>query len=74
MSLEFKANAKDTSNVIKAILAYEKITLKDLATSLNVSTQNVSKKLKHGDLRESDLAEIADAIGYDVKIHFSKKT
>lgn len=72
--MEFKAKIKDSSNIIKALLAYEKITMKDLAGSLNVTTQNISKKFKHGDLRESDIAEIADIAGYDVEIHFIKRT
>ena len=55
------------------MLAYEKITMKDLAGNLDVTTQNISKKLKHGDLRESDIKEIADIAGYDVEIHFIKR-
>lgn len=72
--MEFKANLKDTSNIIKAIMTYEKITMKDLAVNLDVSTQNISKKFKRGDLRESDIAEFADFAGYDVEIKFTKRT
>ena len=55
-------------------MTYEKITMKDLAVNLDVSTQNISKKFKRGDLRESDIAEFADFAGYDVEIKFTKRT
>lgn len=58
---------------IKLICSRENISMTVLADRLGCSLQNISQKLKKGNLREDDMKKIADAIGYDLNISFEKK-
>lgn len=63
----------DISKEIRKIMIDEDITLTSLAERLNVTQQNMSAKFKKNDFRVSELSSIAEAIGYEVNISFTKK-
>ena len=57
-----------TSEKLEIALKRQGFTKKELAQRLNTSQQNISKKFKFNDWRESDIKEICKAIGIDVEI------
>lgn len=63
----------DISKEIKKILIEKDMTLTDLANKLGTSQQNISAKLKKNNPRISELEEIANSLGYELKIEFIKK-
>lgn len=63
----------DIDKSIRKLLIDEEFTLVQLAEKLGTSYQNVSAKLKRNNLRLSEIEEIAEALGYDIKIEFHKK-
>ena len=58
------------SRQIKALAAYNGISLQKMSSALGVTAQTTSKKLKRDNMTESDMREMADALGADVKITF----
>ena len=58
---------------IRKILLDEDIEIKELASRLNTSQQNISAKLKRNNFTVKDVEKILDALGYEVKIEFIKK-
>lgn len=63
----------DIAKEIRKIMIDEDVTLTSLAEKLNVTQQNMSAKFKKNDFRISELNSIAEAIGYEVNIFFTKK-
>lgn len=63
----------DIAKEIRKVLIDEDITLTMLAEKLNVTQPNISAKFKKNDFRISELHAIAEAIGYDLNISFTKK-
>lgn len=63
----------DVAKEIRKALIDEDITLTMLAEKLNVTQPNISAKFKKNDFRISELLAIAEAIGYDLNISFTKK-
>lgn len=63
----------DIDKSIRKILIDEEVTLVKLAEKLDTSHQNLSAKLRRNNLRLIEIKEIADALGYDIKIEFHKK-
>lgn len=63
----------DIAKEIRKIMIDEDVTLTSLAERLNVTQQNMSAKFKKNDFRISELTSIAEAIGYEVNISFTKK-
>lgn len=59
---------------IRKILLDEDIEIKELASRLNTSQQNISAKLKRNNFTVKDVEKILDALGYELKIEFIKKT
>lgn len=58
------------SRQIKSVLAFKGASAAWLAEKLGCSQANISQKMKRDDFRESELKEIADALGCDLKIEF----
>lgn len=61
------------SKEIKKILIDEELTQSQLAEKLGTSQQNMNAKLKRDNFSNKEMQEIADALGYDLKIEFIKK-
>ena len=62
------------TKTIKMICGYREIPVSDLAEKLNKSTSNFYQMLKRDNFRESELDEIADALGCNIKISFVDKS
>ena len=58
---------------IRKILLDEDIEIKELASRLNTSQQNISAKLKRNNFTVKHVEKILDALGYELKIEFIKK-
>lgn len=58
---------------IKKILIEEDLTQGDLAERIGTSQQNFNAKLKRDNFSNKEMQEIADALGYELKIEFIKK-
>lgn len=63
----------DVEKEIRKLLIEEDKTLSWLAESLKTSQSNLSKKLKRNNFCTKDMEEIAEALGYELKIEFIKK-
>lgn len=61
------------SKEIKKILIDEDLNQADLAERLNTSQQNMNAKLKRDNFSNKEMQEIAEALGYELKIEFIKK-
>lgn len=57
-----------TSEKLEIALKRQGYTKKDVAEKINTSQQNLSKKFKFDDWRESDIKEICQVIGIDMEI------
>lgn len=55
---------------IKMICGFREMPISELAKKLDKSTSNFYQMLKRDNFRESELSEIADALGCDIKIAF----
>ena len=58
---------------IRKILLDEDIEIKELASRLNTSQQNISAKLKRNNFTVKDVGKILSVLGYELKIEFIKK-
>ena len=58
---------------IRKILLDEDIEIKELASRLNTSQQNISAKLKRNNFTTKDIEKILNVLGYELKIEFIKK-
>ena len=63
----------DIPKYIRLCLAQKEISEAELAARLNTTRQNLNLKMKRHSLRESDLEEIADALGATVSLKFIDK-
>ncbi len=63
----------DVLKEIKKIMIDLDIGQVELASKLGVTQQNISAKFKKNDFRISEMKQIADALGYELKIDFIKK-
>lgn len=61
------------SKEIKKILIDEDLTQADLAEKVGTSQQNMNAKLKRDNFSNKEMQEIADALGYELRIEFIKK-
>lgn len=57
-----------TSEKLEIAIKRQGFIKKEVAEKINTSQQNLSKKFKFNDWRESDIREICNAIGIDVEI------
>lgn len=58
------------TKTIKMICSFREIPVSDLAEKLGKSTSNFYQMLKRDNFRESELEQIADVLGCDIKINF----
>ncbi|MBC5630632.1 helix-turn-helix transcriptional regulator [Clostridium sp. NSJ-6] len=63
----------DITKIIKKLLIDKGMTQTELAKKLNTSSGNLTNKLRRNDFRISELEEISEAIGYELKIEFIEK-
>ena len=63
----------DFSKEIKKMLIDEEMNIIQLAEKLGTSQQNIGAKLKRNNPRLSEMKEISEALGYELKIEFHKK-
>lgn len=63
----------DIAKKIKKIMIDEDINISKLAEKIGTSQQNLSAKLKRNNPNIKDLEEIAESLGYELKIEFVKK-
>lgn len=66
-------NAENVRNIIKSYAAINGITMTEIITLLNKkndskdTVQNLSAKLARGTIKYSEVKDIADILGYDIK-------
>lgn len=58
---------------IKKLLLEAETTQSNVAEKIGTTQANLSKKFKNNTLYSKDLEDIAEALGYDLKIEFIKK-
>ena len=63
----------DIATEIRVMLARENKGISGLANELNTSQQNLSNKMRRNNFCTKDMEEIAEALGYELKIEFIKK-
>ena len=61
------------SKEIKKILIDEDLTQAELAEKIGTSQQKMNAKLKRDNFSNKEMQEIAEALGYELKIEFIKK-
>lgn len=71
--MTFNSKELDTSKIIDLMLARRGVSVTRLAEMLGTSSQNIGKKIRRGNMREKDLIDISDALGYEMIIYFKKK-
>ena len=60
----------DIKNEIKGLIYTAGFTLSDVAKQMgDISVQNLSQKISRGTLKYSELKEILEIIGYEIKIN-----
>lgn len=63
----------DIEKELRKILIDEDKTIAYLAKELGLSNQNLSAKFRRNNFRISEVEEILDILGYDLKIEFVKR-
>lgn len=63
----------DINKIIKKLLIEEDMTQGELASKIETTQQNLSKKFKNDSFYVRDLVKIANTLGYELKIEFIKK-
>ncbi|MDI9215926.1 helix-turn-helix domain-containing protein [Clostridium tertium] len=63
----------DINKIIKKILIDEDMTQGELASKIETTQQNLSKKFKNDSFYVKDLVKIAESLGYELKIEFIKE-
>lgn len=63
----------DVAKKIRIMLVEENLKIIDLADRLNTSHQNISAKLKRNNFSVKEMEQIADVLGYNLEITFTKK-
>lgn len=58
---------------LKKILLDEDRGLTDLSNELGISLSNLSQKLKRNNFRISEIEQILDILGYDLKLEIVKR-
>jgi len=62
----------DIAKKIRIMLAQEDKKLVDLAELLETSQQNLGAKMKRNNFSVNEMVEIAEVLGYELKIEFIK--
>ena len=63
----------DVAKKIRIMLVEENLKIIDLADRLNTSQQNRSAKLKRNNFSVKEMEQIAEVLGYNLEITFTKK-
>lgn len=63
----------DVAKNIRIMLVEENLKIIDLADRLNTSQQNISAKLKRNNFSVKEMEQIAEVLGYNLEITFTKK-
>lgn len=63
----------DIATEVRVMLARENKNISWLSKELNTSQQNLSNKMKRNNFSVNEMEEIAEALGYELKIEFIKK-
>jgi Helix-turn-helix. len=63
----------DIAKEIKKILIDEDLNQAELADKINTSQGNLANKMKRNNFSTKEMQEIAEALGYELKIEFAKK-
>ena len=63
----------DVAKKIRIMLVEENLKIIDLADRLNTSHQNISAKLKRNNFSVKEMEQIAEVLGYNLEITFTKK-
>lgn len=63
----------DISKEIKKLLIDTEMSQSDLAEKLGTSQGNLANKLKRNNFSTKEMSEIAEALGYELKIEFINK-
>lgn len=63
----------DIAKEIKKILIDEDLNQAELAEKINTSQGNLANKMKRNNFSTKEMLEIAEALGYELKIEFVKK-
>lgn len=63
----------DVTKQIKVMLVKEGLSQADLANRLKTSQGNLANKLRRNNFSVKEMLEIAEALGYNLKIEFKKK-
>ena len=63
-----------TTEKVKFLMDRQGLMQKELAEKLGISQQNLSKKMKHNDWRESDLRDIAKILNAELEVNFIMNT
>ena len=71
--MTFNSKELDTSKIIDLMLARRGVSVTRLAERLGTSSQNIGKKIRRGNMREKDLIDISDALGYEMIMYFKEK-
>lgn len=66
-------NVLDMSLELKKILLVEKLNVAELAKKMGKSRQTLNTKFLKNNFRVDEIANIADALDYDVEITFKKR-
>lgn len=61
------------SKKIRKLLIDADVSVKELGIRLGTSPNNISNKLSRNDMKFSDIENIANVLGYKVKLKFVKK-
>ena len=63
----------DVAKKIRIMLVEENLKIIDLADRLNTSQQNIRAKLKRNIFSVTEMEQIAEVLGYNLEITFTKK-
>lgn len=63
----------DINKIIKKLLIDENMTQGELASKMETTQQNLSKKFKNDSFYVKDLVKISEALDLELKIEFIKK-
>ena len=63
----------DVAKKIRIMLVEENLKIIDLADRLNTSQLNISAKLKRNNFSVKEMEQIAEVLGYNLEITFTKK-
>ena len=61
------------SKALKKLMIDKEVTQVEVAARLEKEKQNLNNKLRNNNFRISEIEEIADILGYDIKLQFTDR-